>query len=116
MGNYVKVASKQEIKDGGKKKVTVNGKEIMVANVGGSYYTVDNRCSHFGGDLSTGTLEGAVITCPRHGSQFDVRNGKNIRWLKGSGIVSSMAKIIKSPKGVTTYKTRVEGADILVEL
>ncbi|MDD5338234.1 MAG: Rieske 2Fe-2S domain-containing protein [Dehalococcoidales bacterium] len=116
MGNYVKVASKQEIKDGGKKKVTVNGKEIMVANVDGSYYAIDNRCPHFGGDLSAGTLEGTVITCPRHGSQFDVRNGKNTRWLKGSGIVSFMAKTLKPPKGVTAYKTRVEGADILVEL
>jgi 3-phenylpropionate/trans-cinnamate dioxygenase ferredoxin subunit len=116
MGNYIKVASTEEIKDGDKKKVTFNGKEIMVAKVSGGYYAVDNRCPHFGGDLSAGILEGTTITCPRHGSQFDIRDGKNLRWLRGTGIASSMAKALKPPKGVVAYKTKLEGTDILVEL
>lgn len=113
---FTKVASKAEFKDGDKKKVTVNGQEIMVARVGDSYYAIANRCAHLGGDLSAGTLEGTTITCPRHGSQYDIRNGNNIRWLKGKGFAASMAKVLKPPRGVTAYKTKLEGSDILVDI
>ena len=116
MAKYIKVGSTEEIKDGGKKKAIANGQEIMVARMGNSYYAIDNRCPHFGGDLSAGILEGTTITCPRHGSQFDIRDGKNLRWLKGVGIAASMAKILKPPQGVASYKTKLEGNDILVEV
>ncbi|MHB8105054.1 MAG: Rieske (2Fe-2S) protein [Dehalococcoidales bacterium] len=116
MGNYVKVGVTGEFKDGVKKKVSIGGQDIMVAKVGGSYYAVSNRCVHMGGDLSNGTLEGTVITCPRHSSQFDVRDGKNIRWLKGSGIFSAVGNALSSPKSLATYKVKVEGDAISVEV
>jgi 3-phenylpropionate/trans-cinnamate dioxygenase ferredoxin subunit len=116
MANYVKVGNTGEFKDGSKKKVSVEGQEIMIARVGNSYYAVGNRCAHMGGDLSAGTLEGTIITCPRHGSQFDVRDGKNIRWMKGSGVFATIGKALKSPRPIPTYKVKVEGDAISVEV
>jgi 3-phenylpropionate/trans-cinnamate dioxygenase ferredoxin component len=116
MGNYVQAALISEFTEGSKKKVTLEGKEIMLARVDGVYYAVTNKCPHMGGDLSTGKLEGNTITCPRHDSQFDVRNGAATRWLKGSGIAASLGKLIKPPHGLTTYKVKVEAGKILVEI
>lgn len=116
MSKFVEVGKTGEFKDGSKKKLILNGQEILLAKVDGSYYAVSNNCPHMNGDLSMGTLEGTVITCPRHGSQFDIREGANIRWLKGSGLFSAVGKALKPPKPLKTYKVRVEGETISVEV
>jgi 3-phenylpropionate/trans-cinnamate dioxygenase ferredoxin subunit len=116
MGKYVAIGKTGEFTDGSKKKITVEGQEIMLAKAGGNYYAVNNRCPHLKGDLSAGTLEGTIITCPRHGSQFDIRDGKNVRWLKGTGLFSAVGKALKSPQGLTSYKVKVEGDTISVEV
>jgi 3-phenylpropionate/trans-cinnamate dioxygenase ferredoxin subunit len=116
VGTYTRVASTGDIPDGEKKKVEAGGKEIMLARVGDSYYALANRCPHMGGDLSAGKLEGTVITCPRHGSQFDVRDGHNIRWTDWSGVVLAMGKLLRSPRPARTYNVKVEGENILVEV
>ncbi len=58
------------------KKISVQGKEILIANVNGNFYAIGNVCTHERGDLSQGTLEGNVVTCPKHKSKFDVTTGK----------------------------------------
>ncbi|MBN1693598.1 MAG: Rieske 2Fe-2S domain-containing protein [Dehalococcoidales bacterium] len=116
MGKYVAAGKTGEFKDGTSKKIAVEGKEIMLARVGNNYYAVSNRCTHMKGDLSAGTLEGTIVTCPRHGSQFDIRDGKNVRWLKGKGLVSAVGKVLKSPQALATYKVKVEGDTISVEV
>ncbi len=73
---YVRVAAKSDIATGKMKKVTLNDKEILIANVNGNYYAIGNDCTHYGGDLSQGTLEGNIVTCPNHNSKFDVTTGK----------------------------------------
>ena len=62
MSNFVKVATKAEIEPGSGKKVEVNGKEIALFNVGGSFCAIDDTCSHRGGPLSEGSLEDNVVT------------------------------------------------------
>ena len=99
-----------------KKKITVQGLEILIAKVEGKFYAVDNICSHLGGDLSAGKLEGTIVTCPKHGSQFDLRNGKVVRWLKGSGLFSAVGKALKPPKPLNTYNVKVEGDTLLIEI
>ena len=113
---FVKAGNTSEYNDGSKKKVTLNGQEIMLARVGTNFYAVDNRCPHMGGDLSMGTLEGTVITCPRHGSQFDLRDGHNIRWTRYTGALKTINTLYKTPRPVKTHQVKVEGNDILVEL
>jgi 3-phenylpropionate/trans-cinnamate dioxygenase ferredoxin subunit len=116
MGSFVEAAKTSEFAAGTKKKVLIQGQEILLAKVGDSYYAIGNRCSHMGGDLSAGKLDGTIITCPRHGSQFDVRDGTVIRWMKGSGLSAAVGKALKSPRAVPKYNVRVEGDTISIEV
>jgi 3-phenylpropionate/trans-cinnamate dioxygenase ferredoxin subunit len=115
MSNLVEVGKISELEDGVMKEVLVEGKAILLAKIGDSYYATDNRCPHMGGKLSRGKLEGTIVTCPLHSSQFDLRSGQVVRWLKGSGLLSKVGMTLKSPRQLTTYKVRVEDGEILIE-
>lgn len=116
MGTFVEAGKTSEFKDGMMKEIVVQDKEILLARVKDKYYAVSNRCPHFGGNLSRGSLEGTVVTCPLHGSQFDLTDGHVVRWLKGSGVLSAVGKALKGPKSLDTYKVKVEDNRILVEI
>ena len=116
MSKLVTVGKSGELADGVMKHAPTEKGEILVARVGEKYYVADNRCPHMGGRLSQGKLEGTVVTCPLHGSQFDLKDGKVVRWLKGSGLMSKLGKALKSPKTLTVYKTQVKDDQILIEL
>ena len=106
---YVRVADTSEIPIGKTKKVIVQGKEILVANVNGVFYAIGNVCTHERGDLSAGTLQGNIVTCPKHKSQFDVTTGKVI---SGPKMMLFHPKIADEP----VYAVKTEGADILIKL
>jgi len=116
MGNFVEAGKVGELKNGTMKEVVVQGNEILLASVGDRYYAANNRCPHFGGNLSRGRLEGTVVTCPLHGSQFDLSDGHVVRWLKGSGVLSSVGRALKGPKTLAIYNVKVEDDKILVEI
>lgn len=116
MSDYVDIAGAGELQDGQMKKVEVDGRELLVARVEGSYHVIDDRCPHMGGDLSKGSLQGSVVTCPRHGSQFDVRDGRLIRWTDWSGIKLTVGKLFKSPRSTKSYEVKREGDTISVDL
>jgi 3-phenylpropionate/trans-cinnamate dioxygenase ferredoxin component len=116
MSGFVEVAKDGELKDGGMKKVGAGGKDLLLARVGGKYYAADNKCPHLGGDLSGGTLEGTVVTCPRHGSQFDLADGRNLLWTDWSGLKQKMANTFKPPRPITVYEVKVEDGAVLVAL
>jgi nitrite reductase/ring-hydroxylating ferredoxin subunit len=106
---YVRVADKSEIPIGKTKKVVVQGKEILVANVNGSFYAIGNVCTHSGGDLSQGALDGNIITCPKHKSKFDVTTGK---------VVSPPKMGLFHPKiqNELSYVVKIENDDILIKI
>ena len=116
MRNWVELGKTGELADGAMKEAVIEGREILLARVGDSYYAADNRCPHLGGRLSEGSLEGAVVTCPRHGSQFDLSDGRVVQWLKSSGLISTVSKVIKPPRPLTTYNVKVEDDRILIEV
>jgi 3-phenylpropionate/trans-cinnamate dioxygenase ferredoxin subunit len=116
MGNFIPVAKSGELADGTMKEVTVQGRPILLAKVGDRYYAADGRCPHMGGVLAQGKLEGTVVTCPRHSSQFDLTDGHVVRWLKGSGLISAIGRTLKSPRPLTVHQVKVEKDDILVEV
>lgn len=105
---FAKVAETSEIPTGTMKKVTMNEKEILIANVNGNYYAIGNRCTHHGEDLSQGSLEGNTVTCPKRRAKFDVTNGKVVSSPK---VLFLHLKIKDEP----FYQARVEGEDILVK-
>ena len=115
MAKFIEVGKIEELKSGTMKMVMAEGREILLARVGDKYYATDNRCPHMKGDLSKGKLEGTVVTCPRHGSQFDITNGQVVRWLKG-GLMSKLGGILKTPEDLTVYKAKAEGDSVLVEI
>lgn len=116
MSSMVEAGKVGELADGAMKPVSTKQGEILLARVGDNYYAADNRCPHMKGELAEGTLEGIVVTCPLHGSQFDLKNGKVVRWLRSTGVLSRVGKVLKSPKNLKTYRVEVKDDQILIEL
>jgi 3-phenylpropionate/trans-cinnamate dioxygenase ferredoxin subunit len=104
---YVKVLTKAELANNQMKVVSAGGKDILLVNVEGAYYAIENTCTHAGGSLGNGKLSGNVITCPRHGAEFDVKTGKNIGEAK-------LGFIKLKVKDERAYAIKIEGEDILV--
>jgi glycine betaine catabolism B len=73
---FVKVANKNDLKEGGLLRVEPEGKPVALSLVEGKVYAVDATCTHEGGPLDEGKLEGHELTCPWHYAVYDVRNGK----------------------------------------
>ncbi len=75
-GIYRKVARTGDIAGGEKKSFAVCGERIALCNVNGSFYAIEDRCTHDDSPFGMEQLEGAVIECPRHGARFDVTTGE----------------------------------------
>ena len=84
-------------------KVSVDGKEIMVANIDGNYCAMDDSCTHSGASLSEGKLDGGTVICGWHKAEFDCKTGK---------LVKFPAKI----RDVTSYNVSVESDNVFVEM
>ena len=99
---FVRVANAVDIPKNGMKGFTVNGKKILVADVGGNFYAIGSVCTHFGGPLDRGKVDGKTITCPLHGGTFDVTSGK---------VIGGPPK-----RDVAKYEVKVENGEILVSI
>lgn len=75
MGEWIEVCAVDELKPGDFKTVWVDDIEVAVVNVDGEFYAIEDVCTHDGGELTGGIIEGCEIECPRHGARFDVRTG-----------------------------------------
>jgi nitrite reductase/ring-hydroxylating ferredoxin subunit len=69
------VCAEAELGPGGMTWITHGREEILVANVAGRHYAMDNVCSHSGGSLADGWLEDTIVICPLHGWEYDVTSG-----------------------------------------
>lgn len=116
MSGLIEAGKKSNVPQGGMMEIKIEGLNILLANVAGNIYAINNKCPHMGGNLAKGKLDGTVVTCPLHGSQFDVTNGKVIRWLKGSKLLSSIGKVFKPPDEVKSYNVKLDGDTIFIEL
>jgi ferredoxin-NADP reductase/nitrite reductase/ring-hydroxylating ferredoxin subunit len=99
--DFVKVANTKDIQPSQMKEVEVNGQNICVVNVEGKYYAIGSICTHEGGPLADGTLEGYEVECPWHNSKFDVRTGE----------VTSPPASEPEP----AYEVKVDGNSILIK-
>jgi 3-phenylpropionate/trans-cinnamate dioxygenase ferredoxin subunit len=102
MVDFQKVATLDELPPGGKKLVEIDGRAVAVFNVDGQFYAIDDVCTHDGGPLVEGELDGDQIECPRHGARFNVKTGA--------------ALSMPAFEPVATHEVKVEGSDILVKL
>jgi 3-phenylpropionate/trans-cinnamate dioxygenase ferredoxin subunit len=94
-------AKVSELAPGTTRRVVVDSTGILLCNVGGKIYAIEDVCTHDGGPLDQGDLEGECIVCPRHGATFDVRTGD--------------ALTLPAVVPVMTFEAEVEGDDIYVE-
>lgn len=76
--SWARVADVQDIPQGEGRVVEVAGRALAVFNVDGQFYALDNACTHRGGPLGEGELDGAVVTCPWHAWRWDVTTGANV--------------------------------------
>jgi nitrite reductase/ring-hydroxylating ferredoxin subunit len=98
----VKVARVDEVPSGEGKVVRAGDTVLALFNLGGTFYALDNRCTHVGGPLGEGEVEGNQVTCPWHGSVFDITTGEVVR--------------PPARRPVATFPVRVEGNEVWVEL
>ena len=104
---YLFALKTAELPTGTMKMVKLADQEVLISNVDGQFYAICNICTHLKGSLVQGKLEGKFVTCPRHGSQFDVTTGK----------CTSLATILffkTTPADEKTFPVKVEGDNILV--
>jgi len=78
MTEFVRVAAVNDIPDPGKQTLEIDERVVVLLHVQGQFYCIDDVCTHDGGPLGDGCLDGFLISCPRHGAKFDVRSGEAI--------------------------------------
>jgi nitrite reductase/ring-hydroxylating ferredoxin subunit len=91
-----------EVVEGGAKCATANQRRYALFRVGGKVYCLDNQCTHLGGPLCEGSLQGSIVQCPWHGSRFDVTSGN---------VVGPPAR-----KPVRSYPVAIEAGKIVVDV
>jgi 3-phenylpropionate/trans-cinnamate dioxygenase ferredoxin subunit len=102
MFNEIRVAATSDVPDPGKILVEADGRLLALFHVAGKYYALDDVCTHDGGTLADGKLEGTTIACPRHGAKFDICTGK--------------ALTMPATKPTGSYATEVRGTDVFVKI
>ena len=101
MAEFVNVAKTNEIAPGEVKQIELADEtQLCLANVDGTFYAIGGECTHAGGPLGEGELDGTIVTCPWHGSRFDVTTG---------AVVGPPAKTAEP-----TYEVRLAGDDVQV--
>lgn len=100
--SWYDAAGEDDVPAGTAHMVEVAGKRLAICNTGEGVYTIDDKCTHDGGPLGQGFLDGYQIECPRHGARFDVRSGKVLR--------------LPAVRPVHSYATRLTDGRIEVEV
>ena len=131
------VAAVADIPPGKRKLVDVNGRAVVVFNLGGEFFALNNRCPHRGGSLCEGVTtglvlsnepgdyqysrKGEIIRCPWHSWEFDIRTGKSwcdpekVKARRFGTSVEKGAKLIEGPYVAETYRVSVEDEYVVVE-
>jgi 3-phenylpropionate/trans-cinnamate dioxygenase ferredoxin subunit len=76
MSDWINVAPAADIAPGTWRVADVNDVAVAVINLGGKFYAIEDMCTHDGGELTGGHIEGCEIVCPRHGARFDIPTGE----------------------------------------
>jgi 3-phenylpropionate/trans-cinnamate dioxygenase ferredoxin subunit len=95
------VAKVADVPVGATHRVTYDGRDVLLCNVDGTLYAIEDVCTHDGGALDQGELEECRIMCPRHGAYFDVTTGA--------------ALTLPAVVPLETYAVRLEGDDVFID-
>ena len=78
MAEWIDVCTETDFPEGGRKIIATDVVDIAVFRLGDAWYAIEDICTHDGGELASGELDGDQIICPRHGARFCIRNGKSL--------------------------------------
>ena len=102
MSDFIRVAKVSDFSDPGKLLIEVDDRLVVVLQIAGQFYAIDDVCTHDGGPLGEGQLEGFALACPRHGAKFDVRDGR--------------ALTMPATRPTVAHQVKVDGDDVFVKL
>jgi 3-phenylpropionate/trans-cinnamate dioxygenase ferredoxin component len=102
MSDFVRVCKTTDILDPGKTTFEVDERFVVVFHLDGEFYALDDACTHDGGPLGDGDIDGFQIICPRHGAHFDIRTGQAM----------TMPAVHSTP----SHEVRIDGEDVLVRI
>lgn len=97
-----RIGSVTDVPEGKSKMYMVNGQPIGVFHVNGKWFAINDKCSHRGGLLHEGELDGTVVSCPIHGAQFDITTGQHLS--------------PPAPAPVRSYKIWAQGNDLMLDV
>ena len=128
---YIEVAKTSQIDDGQLMHIEISDKEILIANINGKFYAMDDRCSHMNARLSLGNISKNIVTFPFHAAKFEVTSGKKIgepvlsippemeplppNWKKYMDYVGQQMSFIKT-KDQKIYDIKVDGDNIKIRI
>jgi nitrite reductase/ring-hydroxylating ferredoxin subunit len=118
----VKIANAEDVSTDKVLKVSAGGKSLLVSKAGDRYCAIENKCPHLGLPLAKGKVSNGQITCPFHGSKFDLCSGKNIDWVNSVMGIPAPAwaqKAIsmgKTPTDVPSMTVSQEGGELFAEI
>ncbi|MGD0204407.1 MAG: Rieske 2Fe-2S domain-containing protein [Candidatus Bathyarchaeia archaeon] len=130
-GEFLEAAKVSDLEKGVMRSVELKGIDILIANVDGRFYGLDDRCGHMNALLSMGTLNGKIVTCPFHYGQFDVTTGQKVKdpvsesFKDMDKLPEEMQKFLIYAKKLVdpvktfdmqTHEVKVEGNKILVRI
>ena len=102
MSDFIKVATTTDIPDPGTMLGELEDRIVVLVHLDGQYYCLDDVCTHDGGPLADGTLDGCELICPRHGARFDVRTGEPLS--------------MPATEATVVHEVRVDGDDLFVRI
>lgn len=102
-----RIGRTEDFKGTGMRRIEVEGHTILLIHMDNVFYAIQGLCSHKKGDLSKGTLEGFIVCCPVHGSEFDIRTGEVMKNVK--------LPLIGKAKNLQAYDVSLENGDIYIE-
>lgn len=114
MPEFTDVLGVDELADGAMTDVEVDGEKLLIAHVGERFYASQGRCPHMHGHLAAGTLEGTIVTCPRHHSQFDLTDGHVVRWTDWTGPAEVVGEALRHPRPLVMYQTRIDNGRVFI--
>lgn len=107
---HEKLCAVSEFPSEGRQSFKINGKDIAVFLIDGKYYAIQRKCTHMGGSLLKGKLEGKTIKCPLHGAVYNLETGELLQQ------VGTLAGMLKKAKNAEVFNVAEENKQLFIEL
>ena len=112
-----KIEGVKDLKRGEMKELKIDEIPVLIINYQGKLYAASNKCTHLGCKLSKGRLEENIISCPCHGSKFDITNGKLVEWIsRWPRFISALTKTLGLARSLNTYQIVKKDNDVYIEI